>query len=190
MTGRLQRDAASSSFDHSFSLFAQSQLHSAAPACTKWPNQKKMDSYFWERSASLPHWMSLSSLFEEVGGGEPREEDEGEEEKVFLIWSKVFSSFGQKRKPEIFFYQALSLFTSDKTYDKTATFFQCWGITWRASVHFPLHEPCSLWPFLPWRHTSHPLHSALKLENLCKNMCVFQRLYHYLKEAKIIFLKT
>ena len=60
-----------------------------------------MDSYFWERSASLPHWMSLSSLFEEVGGGEPREEDEGEEEKVFLIWSKVFSSFGQKFFPHL-----------------------------------------------------------------------------------------
>ena len=67
-----------------------------------------MDSYFWERSASLPHWMSLSSLFEEVGGGEPREEDEGEEEKVFLIWSKKFPhlvksffliwSKGQKKK--------------------------------------------------------------------------------------------
>ena len=40
-----------------------------------------MDSYFWERSASLPRDMlerlSLSSLLEETaGGGEFREEDE------------------------------------------------------------------------------------------------------------------
>ena len=47
-----------------------------------------MDSYFWERSASLPRDMlerlSLSSLLEETGGGEFKEEDEEgkvEEEK-------------------------------------------------------------------------------------------------------------
>ena len=79
-------------------------------------------------------------------------------------------------------------FTSDKTYDKTATFFQCWGITWRVSVHFPLHEPCSLWPFLPWRHTSHPLHSALKLEKLCKKyVCVTNGCTNTSKRLKLTF---
>ena len=46
-----------------------------------------MDSYFWERSASLPRdllgRLGLSSLLEETtAGGDLREDNEGEEEGV------------------------------------------------------------------------------------------------------------
>ena len=46
-----------------------------------------MDSYFWERSASLPRdllgRLSFSSLLEETtAGGDLREDNEGEEEGV------------------------------------------------------------------------------------------------------------